>query len=692
MYEATTVDDMYNVFSRILISYFNSSFPLKSVKIQNNKKSKWITENIYSAKETLNLLHESYQQGKVTKQTYVDYKNYYTTLLIHEKSNYYETQIDNSYNKSKTIWNIINTEKGKHENKNQSFIEINHNGDIITSPQLASEIFNNAFINMATDLVGAIPANNTVEHIAGNPNTIFLSEVTQSEIFEIINGLKNKYSSGDDNISNIMLKKISCYIVEPLTYVVNESLKKGVFPSRLKIAVVKPLYKKGDPSLIENHRPISMLSSFSKLLEIVMCRRLIPFLELHNVITTSQHGYQKNKSTTTATFDFVRRILDYLDNGYIALGIFLDLSKAFDCVDHSTLLNKLDKLGIRGIAHNWFSSYLNERYQKVCISSNSSKYCSSTQKVLLGVPQGSVLGPLLFILYFNDLQQYLNDESVYITTYADDTNILIFDKDYDSIKIKATNVMHKISDWSKQNLLMLNNDKTNCILFKHSRNKTEYPKEIDINNVNINFTESTKFLGVTIDVHMDWRYHVQALCGRLSSVCYSLKELKKIVNRNTLLTAYYGQFYSLMSYGIIFWGGSHIQEIFIVQKRALRILSDLKVNESCRQHFKALKLLTAPALFVYECLCFIFKHMKEFKDNIRDHSYETRHKDTLSYPIHHTTILERGCFYRCLHFYNILPTQLKKITSINVFKSNIKNLLICAEPYTLEEVNETTFK
>lgn len=692
VYEARTVDDMFDKFLRKLICYYNEAFPVR--KLQQKKRTffKWNSDNVYAAKETLKFLHELYLRNEITKQAYVKYKNFYNSLLVQEKKSFYDHIIQNSTNKSKTIWNIINNETVNNaKNKHKFCGTLDDNSVLITSPQEASELFNKYYVNVAENLVGKIPPNTNLKHIYVNSNSIYLQESTTTEIFNIILNMKNKVSSGEDGISNLTLKRISCFIIEPLCYIINESLKMGIFPQKLKTAVVVPIYKKGEPTHMENHRPISMISSISKVLEIAVSNRLSSFLSVNTIISNNQHAYQENKSTTTATFDYMKQILNVLDEGNIALGIFIDLSKAFDCVNHITLLNKLERIGVRGIAYNWFQSYLNNRTQKVRINHNGIEYISGTQNISYGVPQGSILGPVLFLLYINDIETYIKDETILITTYADDTSVLIWSKDYKYLVNKSIAIYNLLQDWFQENSLSLNQEKTKCILFRNRRNKKVYDNHIILNNRKIVFSDHIKFLGVVIDSHMNWSEHLKNVCNKLSSVCFTLREIKRIVDEDTLLTVYYGHFYSVLAYGIILWGGTNIHEVFLIQKRAVRIIKGLRWDESCRGHFKSINLLTIPAIYVYECLKFAFKNKTKFEENMAQHEYPTRHKANICYPIHKTAILEKGCFYKCMQFYNLLPNNVKTIQSCYRFQKLVKKSLIRTEPYTIEEINSNCF-
>lgn len=309
----------------------------------------------------------------------------------------------------------------------------------------------------------------------------------------------------------------------------------------------------------------------------------------------------------------------------------------------------------------------------------------------MGVPQGSILGPILFILYTNDLPRVILDEATMVTNYADDTNVLVAGNTFSEIEDKTRVNMSQISDWFHNNSLLLNTAKTNCILFRHSRNNKSYPAQIKVNNVDVALTNSTKFLGVTIDQHMSWADHVQVLCGKLSKVCYSIKELKKVVDESTLLTAYYGNFYSLMSYGILFWCGSHSQEVFIIQKRVIRIIAGYGVLESCRGLFRRYNILTVYGVYLYESLCFVYKNKDTFREAMTNHQHNTRHRNNFCYPLHTSNLLEKGCYYMCLKWYNLLPRHIKEINSLQHFKRKIKNILIQLEPYNLNEVNEASF-
>ena len=264
----------------------------------------------------------------------------------------------------------------------------------------------------------------------------------------LINGLKPKHSSGHDEISSKLLKDIGVVIAPTLSVIINQSLCTGVFPDKLKIAKVIPLFKKGDESLIENYRPISLLSSISKVFERIVFNQLYKYLDDNNFLFDSQYGFRKHHSTELAAVELIDRIYETMDQGDIPISIFLDLSKAFDTLDHSILLNKLEYYGVKGNASRWFSSYLTGRYQYVDMEGVRSEI----SYIKTCVPQGSILGPLLFILYVNDMHT-ISEKFTFIT-YADDTTLtcplvsLSFDQEHtiDSISRGIDNEMKKVTD------------------------------------------------------------------------------------------------------------------------------------------------------------------------------------------------------------------------------------------------------
>ena len=295
--------------------------------------------------------------------------------------------------------NRPNTEKQKLKNKNRKTTVtdtfITSNGIPCTDNTDIANDFNTYFTTVGNTLAANVPQtdNDPIELIESNPDNFFCSPTTPAEINNIILHSKSKKSTGFDNIDSYIVKQIAPQIVNQLANIFNKSFLTGIVPTKLKIAKVIPLYKTKDPALFCNYRPISLLPVFSKILERLMYNRLYNFLTEHNILSMNQFGFRKKYSTFLPLMDLVDNITKNIDGGNYSIGIFLDLSKAFDTIDHIILLDKLCRYGIRGVTLNWFKHYLNDRKQFVWYNDTT----SVSMKVTCGVPQGSILGPLLFI-------------------------------------------------------------------------------------------------------------------------------------------------------------------------------------------------------------------------------------------------------------------------------------------------------
>ena len=358
------------------------------------------------------------------------------------------------------------------------------------------------------------PSNVFIKKILLNDKSMFLYETTEKEIGNLINNLENKSSSGFDNISNTILKKLKDSIVPPLTKILNLSLTTGIFPDKMKQADVFPLFKSKNMKEVTNYRPISLLITLSKILEKIMYTRTYNFLSETNQIYDSQYGFRTKHSCDNAIGELLGNIVKSQELGKHTIALFLDLSKAFDTLKHDILLNKLEIYGIRGLCLNWFKSYLSDRKMRVkCkVDITGNVEYSKTYNVDYGTPQGSCLGPLLFLIFCNDINLHLDFMSV--IQFADDTTLYLSNKNLKYLQWCVECDVRSIIDWFRANKLTLNISKTICMVFNPPGRKVQ-SIELEFDNVKLKSSDCTKFLGVRIDNRLNWNQHLKQLMIKL---------------------------------------------------------------------------------------------------------------------------------------------------------------------------------
>ena len=674
--DRSRVDYQWKLFINTYINIFNEHFPKKLFKnVELVKNIVYDDARLKNCKERLDLLLVLSKSSENYREMYKATKIEYDNVLIEAKKNHYKNRLVSSDNKTKSMWAICNEIKGKELEKCDC--------RIAGTPSEVAENYNKFLLDIIPNLVKNINNQTNSHNESKNDRSMFLKPFTPQELCELAHKLKNKFSSGIDeipiNIVKISLEKVK----HVLCYILNNSFRYGIFPNHLKVSVIKPLYKSGDPERFENYRPISLPNSFSKVFELAMCKRLLQFFKECNLFSDSQHGYLVGRSTHTAIFQFTKNILDFLENHLLVAGLFIDLSKAFDCLDRTYIIHKLNQYGVSGNAVNWFRSYLSDRKQCVSITKNRKTEISSLVENYVGVPQGSVLGPYLFLIFINDLDSIITDNCSAITNFADDTNLLVSGSNKTLLQENCSNLFQKAKIWFNKNKLVLNEKKTSVVIF--STNTKDKISHLTINNEQTATVESVKFLGVEIDKLLKWSSHIETLTKKLSQVCYAIRIINKYIDYSVTKILYYANFESRMRYGIIFWGiNLNTNSVFKVQKRILRIMLKMQYRESCRGKFRQEGLLTVYGMYLHECLLYFFKNKEWFLQNNINHNYNTRTLN-INFPTHRLTMTERSPSYMCIKIYNHLKTEIKSIINLREFNKKTKKFLVDLEPYSLNE-------
>ncbi|MBY0580283.1 MAG: reverse transcriptase family protein, partial [Rickettsiales bacterium] len=620
--------------------------------------------------------------------------NSISNLLKFSKKKYYTNFFSHNINSIKNTWKGIKELINVKRNKNSSITSILINNKCETDPKSMSNHFNNFFTTIASKLSNGIPISkfNYKEYLT-NPisNSFYMQPITKEETLNYINStIIEGRSVGPNSLPTKLFKLVSGTLCKPLSIILNNSFCNGTFPDAFKLAQIIPIHKNGSTIDCTNYRPISLLSNVSKIFEKVMHNKLFNFLNQNQCLYKHQFGFRKRYSTAHALIKITESIRVALDSGNFACGVFVDFQKAFDTVDHEILLSKLNYYGVRGISLQWFKSYLSDRQQFVTLNGIS----SDIKKVSIGIPQGSILGPLLFIIYINDLNLSIKHSKTY--HFADDTNLQLITNSLKKLNKYINQDMASLVQWLRANKISLNTKKTEIIVFKTrktnflKKNKKNIPKYLNfrISGQKLSLSSNITYLGVVLDEKLSFKTHISDLTLKLSRSIGMLAKVRHYVNFETLLSIYHSIFGSHLRYACQVWGQSKtvcLSRIVSLQNRAVRII------HFCPRYFSTdILYLTSKILRFYDLIQFLncsfvwdqqhgvlstifhnyFNNRTACGHNLRSVTY-----NNLTIPLKQTS--KHGInsiTYQCILSWNSLPNTLKSGPNLRFKNLFLKSL------------------
>ena len=488
-------------------------------------------------------------------------------------------------------------------------IKIITTNNVVTDRHMIAEMFNNFFANIGKDLACPIPnvVMSPLEYLK-TPicNSFFISPTTAEEIEAEITKLKSSKATGPFSIPVTILKILKTVLSKPLEVLFNASFETGIVPDNFKLANIIPVFKKGSQTCLSNYRPISLLSVFNTLLEKLtcMCNRSVDFLEKKKVFFDNQFGFRAEHSTDHAILSIVDKIQRAIDERDFSCGIFLDFRKAFDTINHEILFKKLEFYGIRGIANQWFSSYLSNRLQTVTVNGVT----SNSVNISCGVPQGSVLGPILFLLYINDFHHCSKVFDFHL--FADDTNLFCKHKNLTSLQASINNELSNVNSWLCANKLSLNIEKNSFVIFHPPQRKVTFNFHLTFNGKQPQQDSCIKYLGILMDTNLSWKPQIACIVKKIQISVGILSKLRHYLNIDILTNLYYSLIHPFLTCGIIIWGNTYsttLQPLYILQKKAVRIMTFSSIDEHSTPLFRLLVIMKFSDLVTLHVALFMHK-------------------------------------------------------------------------------------
>ena len=696
----TDPNQNYNKLNETITKGMSKFFPTKTVKFNRYKHRKcpWITKGIlisikyrdslYKQLKSTPVLDAVYPARKINLQTYC---RILKRSIRQAKTKYYYSCFEKFKGDARKTWNAIKQIINKTSQKKEfpNYFEINDNK--VTDMKIIANEFNNFFVNVGPKLAEKIdtPNNSSYTDYLGNQiNKKFeFKSVSSDEVRKIIDGLKSKTSWGHDGISSKFLKQIKNEILEPVTLIINQSILHGVFPDKLKIAKIVPLHKAGSVHSFNNYRPVSILPSIAKVFEKILFNQISVYFNENKLFYPSQYGFRSQHSTELAAIEFIDRVTFELDHGHTPLSIFLDLSKAFDTIDHDILLSKLRHYGFQNKSLDLIATYLHNRYQYVQLDD----YKSDSLVIKTGVPQGSVLGPLLFLIYLNDMTTIKS--CFHPILYADDSTLMTTLKTQQNRTNNINAELEKFNKWLKLNKLSLNCTKSKAMLFHMPQKQVTFP-DIMINNSKIEFVDCFNYLGILVDKNLSWNSHVNDRSLKITKVVGMLNKLKHFLPPKILLDIYNSLIVPHLNYGALLWEKCS-DNLFKLQKKAIRSITLSRYNAHTCPLFKKLGLLKCKDICALHAFKFCFKLENKmlpgyfqsgiFKKTIetQTHDYDLRNSNIYTVPQVKHEFAKRTIYYKIPDIINNMDESIRQkiyTQSFIGFKTDVKKIMIESYP------------
>lgn len=632
----------------------DSIIPKKTNQPSKPKKTlstNWFTTELRILSNEISMLKDFYETNRTDdrREIYLSARRRYRQKIAECKRVANSRLLENSDNKQRTGWLMIDRFRGRDRKK------LAHHQD---TP--SNEEFQHFFNNIAKDLHDQLPSSNrdpTTNIIPNNAPLFFFKTVSEEELKKVISGLKNSRTPDAYGLSSYILKKIANSILVPLHYLINESISSRIFPDHLKKARLVPIFKQGERSDPANYRPISVLPVWSKPLEKLLVIQMEEFLESHHLLSQCQYGFRKKKNTSQAILDFSNNILNGFHNGYFARANLYDIKKGFDCVPHATLIKKLKCYSFANSSVALIESYLKDRGPWP-----------------FSVPQGSIAGPLLFIIFINDLPNSILPDNLIM--YCDDSTSSTSHKNLEDLCETNEHTKNRFNEWMLMNRLTVNEGKTVEITFSLR------------NLPNVNNPPCARLLGAYIDPTLSWLPHCEKFAASLSKLTFLFRNIAKIINKESLLSIYYGLFQSKLEYAILAWGHSpHAELIFKIQRRVVRILSHKGYREDCRQDFIRLEIPTLYSIYAYKCAVYA-KEMIEsgvYQPPRHDHHTRFAGNNNIAPRYNRVNRTRNSANYWAIKIYNYIPEDYKR-ESNKQFAMLVKKFFTKKALYSLDEI------